>query len=188
MKTSLLSVNWGFDVADQSDRFTIGGKLNNIPAVALNAFVVPYMSITATGTIQEMLFNFKGNPKGIGGTFNMKHKDLKVSILDKKSKEKKGVLSAVANIFIKTDSGKFPEFVVVEDVERDPTKSFFNLFWKGIEDGLKKTLIGIDIGKTKKTVEDAKATVKDVRSSVKDVKNNISKAISNPEKENEKKP
>lgn len=188
MKTSLLSVNWGFDVADQSDRFTIGGKLNNIPAVALNAFVVPYMSITATGTIQEMLFNFKGNPKGIGGTFNMKHKDLKVSILDKKSKEKKGVLSAVANIFIKTDSGKFPEFVVVEDVERDPTKSFFNLFWKGIEDGLKKTLIGIDIGKTKKTVEDAKATVKDVRSSVKDVKNNISKAISNPKKENEKKP
>ncbi|KQK26954.1 hypothetical protein AR438_01690 [Chryseobacterium aquaticum] len=188
MKTSLLSVNWGFDVADQSDRFTIGGKLSNIPAVALNAFVVPYMSITATGTIQEMLFNFKGNPKGIGGTFNMKHKDLKISILDKKSKEKKGVLSAVANIFIKTDSGKFPEFVVVEDVERDPTKSFFNLFWKGIEDGLKKTLIGIDIGKTKKTVEDAKATVKDVKSSVKDVKNNISKAISNPKKENEKKP
>ncbi|KUJ57535.1 AsmA family protein [Chryseobacterium aquaticum] len=188
MKTSLLSVNWGFDVADQSDRFTIGGKLNNIPAVALNAFVVPYMSITATGTIQEMLFNFKGNPKGIGGTFNMKHKDLKVSILDKKSKEKKGVLSAVANIFIKTDSGKFPESVVVENVERDPTKSFFNLFWKGIEDGLKKTLIGIDIGKTKKTVEDAKATVKDVKISVKDVKNNISKAISNPKKENEKKP
>lgn len=188
MKTSLLSVNWGFDVADQSDRFTIGGKLSNIPAVALNAFVVPYMSITATGTIQEMLFNFKGNPKGIGGTFNMKHKDLKVSILDKKSKEKKGVLSAVANIFIKTDSGKFPESVVVENVERDPTKSFFNLFWKGIEDGLKKTLIGIDIGKTKKTVEDAKATVKDVKSSVKDVKNNISKAISNPEKENEKNP
>lgn len=188
MKTSLLSVNWGFDVADQSDRFTIGGKLSNIPAVALNAFVVPYMSITATGTIQEMLFNFKGNPKGIGGTFNMKHKDLKVSILDKKSKEKKGVLSAVANIFIKTDSGKFPESVVVEDVERDPTKSFFNLFWKGIEDGLKKTLIGIDIGKTKKTVEDAKATVKDVKSSVKDVENNISKAISNPKKENEKKP
>lgn len=188
MKTSLLSVNWGFDVADQSDRFTIGGKLSNIPAIALNAFVVPYMSITATGTIQEMLFNFKGNPKGIGGTFNMKHKDLKVSILDKKSKEKKGVLSAVANIFIKTDSGKFPESVVVENVERDPTKSFFNLFWKGIEDGLKKTLIGIDIGKTKKTVEDVKATVKDVKSSVKDVQNDISKAISNPEKENEKKP
>jgi len=190
MDTSLLSVNWGFDVADQSDRFTIGGQLSNIPAVALNAFVVPYMSITAKGTIQEMLFNFRGNPKGIGGTFKMKHKDLKVSILDKKSKEKKGVLSAVANIFIKTDSGKFPESVVVEDVERDPTKSFFNLFWKGIEDGLKKTLIGIDIGKTKKTVEDAKATVKevkkkveDVKTSVKEAKEDISKTVASPKKE-----
>ncbi len=176
MKTSLLSVNWGFNTADQSDRFTIAGKLSNIPAAALNAFVVPYMSVTATGTIQEMLFNFKGNPKGIGGTFNIKHKDLKVSILDKDSKKKKGVLSAVANIFIKSDSGKFPESVVVEDVERDPTKSFFNLFWKGIEDGLKKTLIGIDVDKTKKTVEKTKNTVQDVKKTVKEVKTSVKEA------------
>jgi len=176
METSLLSVGWGFNTADQNDRFTIAGKLNNIPAVALNAFVVPYMSVTATGTIQEMLFNFKGNPKGIGGTFNLKHKDLKVSILDKDSKKKKGVLSAVVNIFVKSDSGKFPESVVLEDVERDPTKSFFNLFWKGIEDGLKKTLIGIDIDKTKKTVEETKNTVKDVKNTVKEVKTSVKKA------------
>ncbi len=193
MKSSPLSVNWGFNTADQSDRFTIAGKLSNIPAVALNAFVVPYMSITATGTIQEMLFNFKGNPKGIGGTFNLKHKDLKVSILDKNSKEKKGVLSAVVNIFVKSDSGKFPESVIVEDVERDPTKSFFNLFWKGIEDGLKKTLIGINVDKAKKTVEKTKESVKEVKSTVKDVKKSvkeagkdISKAVSTPKKEPEK--
>ncbi|MCW3169429.1 hypothetical protein OMO38_12950 [Chryseobacterium sp. 09-1422] len=195
METSLLSVNWGFNTADQSDRFTIAGKLNNIPAVALNAFVVPYMSVTATGTIQEMLFNFKGNPKGIGGTFNIKHKDLKVSILDKDSKKKKGVLSAVVNIFVKSDSGKFPESVVVEDVERDPTKSFFNLFWKGIEDGLKKTLIGIDVDKTKKTVEktkeavrDVKTTVNEAKASVKEAEKDISKAVSSDQKSPAEKP
>ncbi|WP_404984598.1 hypothetical protein ACI513_13860 [Chryseobacterium sp. M5] len=183
MKSSPLSVNWGFNTADQGDRFTIAGNLDNIPATALNSFVVPYLSVSATGTIQQMLFNFKGNPKGIGGTFNIKHKDLKISILDKNSKEKKGVLSAVANIFIKTDSGKFPESVVVEGVERDPTKSFFNMFWKGIEDGLKKTLIGINIDKTKKTVEGAVNTVKDVKSSVKDVKNSVKKAKEDISKE-----
>ncbi|MCI3937535.1 hypothetical protein MQX03_10000 [Chryseobacterium aahli] len=195
MESSLLSVNWGFNTADQSDRFTIAGKLNNIPAVALNAFVVPYMSVTATGTIQEMLFNFKGNPKGIGGTFNLKHKDLKVSILDKDSKKKKGVLSAVVNIFVKSDSGKFPESVTVENVERDPTKSFFNLFWKGIEDGLKKTLIGIDIDKTKKTVEKTKETVKEVKNtfkdakaSVKEAKKDISKAVKSTQKTEAEKP
>lgn len=176
MKSSPLSVNWGFDTADQGDHFTIAGNLDNIPATALNSFVVPYLSVSATGTIQQMLFNFKGNPKGIGGTFNIKHKDLKVSILDKKSKEKKGVLSAVANIFIKSDSGKFPESVVVEGVERDPTKSFFNMFWKGIEDGLKKTLIGINVDKTKKTVEGAVNTVKDVKGGVQDVKKSLNNA------------
>ncbi|MCD1115574.1 AsmA family protein [Chryseobacterium turcicum] len=183
MKSSPLSVNWGFNTADQSDHFTIAGNLDNIPATALNSFVVPYMSISATGTIQQMLFNFKGNPKGIGGTFNIKHKDLKISILDKKSKEKKRLLSAVANVFIKSDSGKFPESVVVEGVERDPTKSFFNMFWKGVEDGLKKTLVGINVDKTKKTVEGAVKTVQEVKSSVKEVKKSVRQAKKDVSKE-----
>lgn len=178
MKSSPLSVNWGFNTSDLNDHFTIAGNLDNIPATALNSFVVPYMSISATGTIQQMLFNFKGNPKGIGGTFNIKHKDLKVSILDKKSKEKKGLLSAVANVFIKSDSGKFPESVIVEGVDRDPTKSFFNMFWKGVEDGLKKTLVGINVDKTKKTVEGAVKTVQEVKKSVRQAKKDISKEMS----------
>ena len=114
---------------------------------------------------------------------------MKISILDKNSKQKKGVLSAVANIFIKSDSGKFPESVVVENVERDPTKSFFNLFWKGIEDGLKKTLVGINIDKTKKTVEntvktvkEVKGSVKELKTSVKEAKKDISKAVSPTQK------
>nr|WP_314494762.1 hypothetical protein [uncultured Chryseobacterium sp.] len=195
MKSTPLSVRWGFNTADHSDRFTIAGKLSDISAAALNAFVVPYMSVTAAGTIQEMLFNFKGNPEGIGGTFNIKHKDLKVSILDKDSKKKKGVLSAVVNIFVKSDSGKFPESVMVEDVKRDPTKSFFNLFWKGIEDGLKKTLIGIDVDKTKKTVEktkntvqDVKKTVKEVKTSVRDIEKDVSGAVTSDKKAEPEKP
>ncbi|MFL9833923.1 hypothetical protein [Chryseobacterium terrae] len=176
METSPLSVNWGFNVADLGDRFSIAGRLANIPARALNSFIVPYLSVSATGTIQEMIFDFKGNPKGIGGAFNIKHKDLKISILDKESKEKKGFLSAVANAFIKTDSDKLPESVIVEGVERDPTKSFFNMFWKGVESGLKKTLIGINVDKTKKTVEGAVNTVKDVKSGVKDAKNSVKQA------------
>ncbi|MCD0477086.1 hypothetical protein LPB90_01370 [Chryseobacterium sp. LC2016-29] len=183
MRSSPLSVNWSFNTADQGDRFTIAGNLDNIPATALNSFIVPYLSVSATGTIQQMLFNFKGDPKGIGGTFNIKHKDLKISILDKKSKQKKGFLSAVANVFIKTDSDKLPESVMVEGVERDPTKSFFNMFWRGVEDGLKKTLIGINIDKTKKTVEGAVNTVKNVKSGVKEVKSSVKQAKEDISKE-----
>ena len=49
------------------------------PASGINPFIRPYLHVTATaGTIQEMLFNFKGNPVGLHGTFNLKHKDLKL--------------------------------------------------------------------------------------------------------------
>jgi FtsZ-binding cell division protein ZapB len=131
-----------------------------------------------------MLFNFKGNPKGIHGTFNLKHKDLKIAILDKKNHEKKGVLTAVANLFIKTDSGKFPEEVVVENVERDPTKSFFNLFWRGIEDGLKKTLIGKNVGKTETKVKKAVSAVKEMKSSVNELKQEVKNTKDQKQQEN----
>lgn len=170
MNLAPLTVNWNFDVADQSDRFAISGRTTNLPATGINPFIRPYLHVTATGTIQEMLFNFRGNPKGLNGKFNLKHKDLKVTILDKDNREKKGFLTAVANLLVKSDSGKLPEDVDVEDVERDPTKSFFNLFWKGIEQGLKKTLIGINIDKAKKTVDKTAATVKNVKQDVKEMK------------------
>ena len=173
LNASPLSVNWNFNTADQSDRFRIAGRSTGIPARSVNAFIVPYMNVSATGTIQEMLFDFTGNPKGLGGTFKLKHKDLKIAVLDKQTKEKKNLLSAVANVFIKSTSDKFPESVVVEGVERDPTKSFFNMFWKGVEDGLKKTLIGANIAKTEKTVKNTIQTVKEVKKSVKDVKQDL---------------
>lgn len=188
MNLSPLSVNWNFDVADQNDRFSISGKTSNLPANGINPFIRPYLHVTATsGTIQEMLFNFKGNPAGLNGTFNLRHKELKIAVLNKDNHEKKGVLTAVANLFIRSDSGRFPETVSVENVERDPTKSFFNLFWKGIEQGLKKTLIGKNIDKTEKTVKDAVSSVKEVKQTVKDLKQDIKAKKEEPKPQEEKK-
>lgn len=190
MNLAPLSVNWNFDVADQRDIFTISGRTTNLPARGINPFIRPYLHVTATGTIQEMLFNFRGDPKGLNGRFNLKHKDLKVAILDKENREKKGFLTAVANLLVKSDSGKLPEDAEIEDVERDPTKSFFNMFWKGIEQGLKKTLIGINIDTSKKGKDDERAAT--TKSSLKETATKSSGAqekenASQPVKENEKK-
>lgn len=173
MNLAPLSVNWNFDVADQRDLFAISGRASNLPAQGINPFIRPYLHVTATGTINEMLFNFKGNPAGLNGTFNLKHRDLKITILDKNNREKKGFLTAIANLVVKSDSGSLPESVMVEGVERDPTKSFFNLFWKGIQDGLKKTLIGINVKKTEKAVKNTVSAVKDMKQSVKELKQEI---------------
>ncbi|KFF22610.1 hypothetical protein [Chryseobacterium sp. JM1] len=188
MNLAPLSVNWNFDVADHNDNFAISGKTSNLPASGINPFIRPYLHVTATaGTIQEMLFNFKGNPAGLHGTFNLKHKELKIAVLNKNNQEKKGVLTAVANLFIRSDSGNYPEAVAVENVERDPTKSFFNLFWKGIEQGLKKTLIGKNIDKTEKTVKSAVSSVKEVKKTVKELKQEIKAKKEEPKSQEDKK-
>lgn len=188
MNLAPLSVNWNFDVADQNDVFAISGRIAGLPAKGINPFIRPYLHVTATeGTIQELLFNFKGNPAGLHGTFNMKHKDLKIAVLNKNNHEKKGLLTAVVNVFLKSDSGSFPESVTVENVERDPTKSFFNLFWKGIEQGLKKTLIGANVEKTEKKVKNAVSSVKEMKESVREIKQEIkNKTTTLPSRESKK--
>lgn len=144
MDASPMKVNWNFDTANMRDNFTIGGYINNLPANDINPFIKPYMNITATGTITSLNFDFKGNNDIMNGKFRITHKDLKVNILDKDTKEKKKFLSAVANLVVKKDSKKFPESVDIY-VERNKQRSFFNFYWKGIEDGLKKTLLVIKI-------------------------------------------
>ncbi|MCD9854209.1 hypothetical protein LUD75_05810 [Epilithonimonas sp. JDS] len=144
MGVSPMKVNWNFDTSDLRDNFTIGGYINDLPANDINPFIKPYMNITATGTITSLNYNFKGNNDIMNGKFKITHKDLKVALIDKETKEKKKFLSGVANLFVKKDSQKFPESVDIY-VERNKERSFFNFYWKGIEDGLKKTLLIIKI-------------------------------------------
>jgi hypothetical protein len=42
------------------------------------------------GNYSGNAFQFKGNPAGLHGTFNLKHKDLKIAVLNKNNHEKKG--------------------------------------------------------------------------------------------------
>ncbi len=162
MNASPMKVNWSFDTANMNDAFAISGNISDLPASRINPFIEPYLKVRATGLISDLIFDFKGTKRGIYGNMKMVNKDLKISVL-KQTGEKDKILSAIANVFVRTDSGKYPESVEVEEVERDNTKSFFNLFWRGIEQGLKKTLIGKNAPKTeesiKKTVDNTKTAL-----------------------------
>lgn len=180
MNASPMNVKWSLDTASMTDNFSISGNIADLPASRVNPFIEPYLKIRATGLISDLIFSFKGNNRGLNGTLNMKHKDLRVSIL-KPTGEKDKVLSAVANIFVKTDSGKYPDSVPVDNVERDPAKSFFNLFWKGIELGLKKTLIGKNAENTEKTVkttvENTKAALEQNKADLKETKQEVKEKV-----------
>ncbi len=194
MNASPMNVRWTLDTARQDDGFSIAGNITDLPAERINPFIEPYLKIQATGVISDLIFDFKGNKTGLGGVLKMVHKDLKIALL-KETGDKNQILSAIANIFVKTDSGNFPASVQVEGVERDATKSFFNLFWRGIEQGLKKTLIGGGAPKTeqsvRKTVENTKTALEQNKKELKETKEEIKTKLKpdvekKPEKEAEK--
>ena len=178
MNASPMNVNWNLDTASANDAFSISGNVADLPASRINPFIEPYLKVRASGLIADLIFNFKGNYQGLNGSLKMKHKDLKIAIF-RETGEKNKLLSAVANVFVRSNSDKYPESVPVEKVERDKTKSFFNLFWKGIEQGLKKTLIGKNALKKeeniKKTLETTKTKIENTKENIKKMKTDVKK-------------
>ena len=84
----------------------------------------------------------------------MTNTNLKVELLDDKNQKKKKFLSFLTNWFIKNNTGSTPKQIDV-DYTRTEKRSLFNLLWRGIETGLKGSLIG-DTSKIEKTVDDIK--------------------------------
>jgi hypothetical protein len=135
-----------FFLNSSAGNFTATGHISAFDALLLNKVSVPMALMRLnTGTINSIDFNFTGNDTIAKGDFTMKYNNLKVDVLkrDKDSKEikKKGLTSLVANIIVKNnnpDNGNLrketPHF------NRDVQKSFFNLVWKTIFTGMKKTV------------------------------------------------
>ena len=182
MNASPMNVKWSFDTANRNDTFAISGNVSDLPASRINPFIEPYLKIRATGLISDLIFNFKGTHHGINGNLTMVRQDLKIAILKQTGEEDK-ILSTLANLFVKSNSGNQPESVVVEEVVRDKTKSFFNLFWRGIELGLKKTLIGKNAPKTeqsiKNTVENTKSALEQNKAELKETKAEVKEKVEN---------
>lgn len=141
MNTSPLKVDWTLNVMDRSDGFKIRGSVNNLNAEKLYPFAKPYMNASITGTLDEIHFNFSGNDDFMKGDFALKYHDMKVTFYRKNKPEKKNKLkSFIANLLIKNDSDNQNKTTAVE-VKRIPEKSFYNLLWRSIAEGLKKILI-----------------------------------------------
>lgn len=141
MKKSPLEIEWSFNVLDKTDGFKIAGKLFNVESKELQDFTKPYLNIDLEGELQEVYFNFLGNNSNSKGDFSIKFEDLKLDIFHKKNQSRKNkFLSAVSNLFIKKSS-KNKLITTKIDVVRIQEKSFYNLLWISLADGLKKTIL-----------------------------------------------
>lgn len=138
--------NFIFSLNDTAGNFTTTGNIPSFDAHLLNKVSVPMALMRInTGNIDAIDFSFKGDNYGAGGDMVMKYSNLKVDVLkrDKDSKEikKKGLTSLLANFIVKNDNPRNGDLRKVEPhYDRDSRKSFFNLVWKTIFIGMKKTL------------------------------------------------
>lgn len=138
--TAPTTASWKFDVKDLNDKYTITGNIQKLSADNVNLFVRPYLNVTLDGKIDYIKFDYYGSSAGIAGKFYFKYKDMYVNFLNKNNGKERKILSTVANWFVKNESTGEPDHVNIEK-KRDPEKSFFNMVWQGIMEGLKKYVI-----------------------------------------------
>lgn len=135
-----------FFLKDTSGKFIASGNIPTFDAHMLNEVSVPMVLMRInTGMINSLDFNFKGDNYGAGGKMVMKYSDLKVDVLKRDEKsggvKKKGLTSLLANIIVKNDNPRNGNLREVNPhYYRDVRKSFFNLIWKTIFAGMKKTV------------------------------------------------
>lgn len=168
-KTAPTHVTWNFDVNNLQDSFSFKAEINQLKAEAINSFTQPYLHVASQGNIERVILDFKGNKKQISGTFVMRANGLKVNILNKNNQQKRKFLSSLANLFIPKKDKNIPESVSVQ-FERTEKRSFFNLLWRGIEQGLEQSLLGDrllrKIEKAKKTIEKINTIEKNIEQKV----------------------
>lgn len=139
--TSPLDVNWSLNIMDKTDGFAIMGTVRHFNVEKIDPFLKPYMNASAKGILDRVHFNFKGNDRHSWGQFAIQYDDLKLKIYKKDDRSKVNkLLTAVGNLLVKNDSNGQVKNAEVS-LERIPEKSFYNLLWRSVAEGLKKTLI-----------------------------------------------
>lgn len=141
MNDSRLTAIWTFNPMNRSEKFNIKGSIFDFDAKKMTPFVKPYLHATAEGNMKEIRFNFTGNDISATGDFGIKYDNLKVSLYNKKTGEKQKTLSAVGNLFVKSDTKEKYTEEKIKPVTRNQDRSFFNFFWMCVQQGLKQTLL-----------------------------------------------
>lgn len=151
-----LDTKFTFDLLAKDGAFAYSGILHGLNGPALNKVTKPLgMVHIKKGTIKELSFDMKGNEYGATGTMNFKYNGLAIAVLKRDEDTdwliRQGFLSFMANNFlIKPDNpGKNGILTSAKiDYKRALNRSFFNLIWKSLFQGVKYS-VGITPEKEK---------------------------------------
>ncbi len=147
-----LSTSWVLPLNAQNALFSIKGELGSMSASTLNSIAGPLaMAAVKSGTIKKLQFNLTGNDYVADGEVLFLYNDLGLDLLKKTtanapntdSLKVKSFVSLFANAIIKKDNPR-KDNIYKSSVHqtRELNKSFFNLLWKSIFQGVKETVLG----------------------------------------------
>ena len=138
------TLGYHFNMNNSDDAFTMTASLFNLNGKAVNSFLTPNLNAEVQGVIDELYLTTSGNAFAATGQMKMKYKNLEFNLLKKDRLKINKLLSAIGNLFINdgsdTDAKGYRHGTI--NVERDPTKSFFNHVWVSTQDGLLSTIAG----------------------------------------------
>lgn len=139
-----ITLDWTFDVFKENDAFMASGVIKNFKTKSINAFLESNLRVKSKGTINRMYFTISGDVISSAGDMKMKYEDFEFAVLKKDRSSVNKLWTFIGKIFINdgsnADASGFRYGSI--EVERDPTKSFFNYLWLNVQDGTANTLIG----------------------------------------------
>ena len=136
-----LEANLSFDVKDLDDEYYLNGTLKNFDISSMDSFIEPNFNIKAEGEINYLDFRIHGADYDASARIKVDYEDLMIQVLNKKTKRKKLLTSAVGNLLLdKNKTEKESEYIEVYG-KRNTQKSIYNQMVKMILDGLKKSMM-----------------------------------------------
>lgn len=144
MGISKLHSVWKLALNNSDGNFEISGSVGGFDAVSLNPMIEPLgMTSIKKGRVNKLTYNLTGNNYSAKGSETFLYNNLKIEVLklDSGDVKKKGLQTFLANALMKNNNPTNGVIRTEEiDYKRDISKSFFNLMWKSIFSGAKKTV------------------------------------------------
>lgn len=149
-KYSPLTATFVFSLEDTLGKFTLDAEIKNVIAhqISKQSQIFTMIAINSLNA-KKMSFSMEGDATFAKSDFSMLYKNLSIKILEDETdefgdKKQKGLLSFLANNLILYSANPMPgekPRIIETYIERDSLKSYFNLVWKNIHQGVQKTTI-----------------------------------------------
>ncbi len=143
-----LDARFSFDLTAADGAFSFSGLLHGMNGTAMNPVTKPLgMLRIKSGMVRELNFKVQGNEYGAKGDMDFKYNGLSVNVLKRDTASaflvRQGLLSFLANHLILNPDNPGKTGLMRHakiDYKRDLTRSFFNLIWKSLYQGIKYSI------------------------------------------------